>query len=63
VFDIEKAKKESGLAEGTLKKIEDRLRQEFPDGEMLFELHMVRMFRALKEAWITLEDVIAESKA
>jgi hypothetical protein len=41
-FDLEKAAKESGLSEETVRKIEKEVREEFPDDDMMYELHVLR---------------------
>lgn len=41
-FDIEKATKESGLSEEIIEKIKREAREEFPDDDMMYELHVLR---------------------
>lgn len=62
MFNVERLKKESGFSKETLKKIEDEVRKEFPDDEMMFKLHLLRVLSALKEGTISLDDVVSESK-
>lgn len=59
MFDIEKAKAESGLDPDLLQKIEHKVREDFTD-EMMFELHFIRAIRALKEGRLTVEQLSAE---
>ena len=42
IFDINKKSKELGISESTLGKIVSEIREEFPNDEMMFELHVIR---------------------
>ncbi len=61
MFDLEKIKRESGLAPHDLARLEAQIRREFAEDEMMFELHFLRAVKALKENWITLEEALMES--
>jgi len=61
VFNLEEAKKESGLSAPELAQLEERVRREFEGDEMMFELHLIRVLKALKEGWVTLEEALSES--
>lgn len=63
IFDLEEAKKKSGLSAQEIAQLEGRVKQEFEGDEMMFELHLVRTLKALKEGWVTLEDALSESVA
>ena len=62
MFDMEKVKADSGLEAEQLTRIEERVRADYED-EMLFELHFVRVIRALKEGTLTLDHVLTEPLA
>lgn len=61
IFNLEEAKRESDLSVPELAQLEERVRQEFEDDEMMFELHLSRALKALKEGWVTLEEALSES--
>jgi len=56
IFDLEKIKKESGLSTSEFTQLEEEIRREFEDDEMMFELHLIRAIRAIKEGWVVLEE-------
>lgn len=60
MFDLERIKKESGLEPKDLARLEVKIRQEFEGDAMMFELHFLRIVKALKEGWITPEEALAE---
>ena len=60
MFNLEKIKKESGLPTAELARLEDQIRQEFEGDEMMFELHLIRAIKAIKEGWVTLEGALLE---
>ncbi len=55
IFDLEKIKKESGLSTAEFTQLEEEIRREFEDDEMMFELHLIRAIRAIKEGWVVLK--------
>ncbi len=61
VFNFEEAKRQSGLSAPELAQLEERVRREFESDEMIFELHLIRVLKALKEGWVTLEEALSES--
>jgi hypothetical protein len=61
IFNLEEAKRESGLSAPELAQLEERVRWEFKGDEMMVELHLIRALRALKEGWVTLEEALSES--
>ncbi|GAH93022.1 unnamed protein product [marine sediment metagenome] len=61
IFDLEEAKRESGLSAHQFAQLEERVRVEFEGDEMMFELHLVRTIKALKEGRVTLEEALSES--
>ena len=56
IFYLEEAKRESGLSAPELAQLEERVGREFEHDEMMFELHLSRALKALKESWVTLEE-------
>lgn len=42
MFDYEALAKEYNISQEALKKLEKEVREDFPDDEMMFELHMIR---------------------
>lgn len=61
MFDIGRLKAETGLDPQKLALLEEKVREEFKADEMMFELHYIRVLRALQKGWIDLEEVLAES--
>jgi len=61
MFDLEKIKRESGLTSDDLTRIEAKVKEEFPEDELMFELHFLRVIKAIKEGWVTLDKVLTES--
>ena len=49
LYDIENLMKEAQLSEEEKKKIISELKEEFPQDEMLFELHLFRVIQYLKK--------------
>lgn len=61
MFDLEEVKRVSGLSASELARLEKKVREEFEGDEMMFELHLSRALKALKEGWVTLEEALSES--
>jgi len=61
MFDVKKLEEESGLSSEVLRRIETQVREEFPEDEMMYELHLVRIFHALKKGWLKVEDIFKVS--
>ena len=61
MFDVERLRAESGLEPRELTLVEKKVREEFKADEMMFELHYIRVLRALREGWISLEEALSES--
>jgi hypothetical protein len=60
IFNLEETKRESGLPGHQLAQLEERVRVEFEGDEMMFELHLIRALKALKEGWVTFEEALSE---
>ncbi len=39
----------------------EKIKQEFPEDEMMFELHFLRVIKVIKEGWVSLEEALGES--
>lgn len=57
MFDLQKIKKESGLSLDELTRLNRKIREDFREDEMMFELHFLRTLKALEEGWITSDDI------
>ncbi|SFM80163.1 hypothetical protein [Thermodesulforhabdus norvegica] len=62
MFNLEEVKRASGLSAGELTRLEEEIRREFEGDEMMFELHLIRAIRAIKEGWVTLEETLSKSE-
>ncbi|MBI5302960.1 MAG: hypothetical protein HY868_12555 [Chloroflexi bacterium] len=60
MFDLTYLKQTSGLDQVVLRQVEQKVQADYPDDAMLFELHLVRVLLALKQGWITLEQILSE---
>lgn len=45
-FDVEKVAKSTGITESDFNRLVKEVRQEFPDDDMMFELHLMRAIKA-----------------
>jgi hypothetical protein len=61
MFELEKIKRESKLAPDDIARIEVKVKEELPEDELMFELHFLRVLKAIKEGWVTLEEAVRES--
>ena len=62
IFDLERVKRESRLSPDDLARLEERVRAEFEDDEMMFELHLTRALKAIKEGRVSLEEATTEGE-
>jgi hypothetical protein len=46
LFNLDKTARESGLSQAEIERIKEDVRKEFPDDEMMWELHVLRVFRS-----------------
>ena len=51
MFNINKAIRESNLPIDELRKLEKKIRQEFPNDKMMYELHLVRALYGMKQRY------------
>ena len=49
MFDIETAFKESGLPLSEIDRIKKEIRKEFPNDDMMYELHIIRLLKRMKK--------------
>jgi len=61
ILNLEETKRGGGLSAPELAQLEERVKREFEGDEMMFELHLIRTLKALKEGWVTLEEALSES--
>lgn len=45
-FDVEKVAKSTGITESDFNRLMKEVRQEFPDDDLMFELHLMRAIKA-----------------
>ena len=57
-FDYEKVAKEAGITAVALEELRRLIRHEFPHDEMLYELHLLRACRAIRDGRLKLEDAL-----
>ena len=62
-FDYQKVAEAAGISAAKLTEICRAVRQEFPKDDMLYELYVLRTCLAIKEGYITLEEVLAPEAA
>ena len=60
-FDWERAARQAGIPDDKLAEIGRALRREFPQDDMLYELHLLRVCMAVGKGWISLADALAPS--
>lgn len=62
MFDVEKIKRESSLSNDDVTRLVTRIRNDFREDELMFELHFLRALKALGEGWITVDDIGQEAE-
>jgi hypothetical protein len=62
-FDFERAAQEAGISDGNLETIKQTMRGEFPEDDMLWELHVLRACNAVRDGQATIEDVLCVKAA
>ncbi len=58
-FDFKTVADEAGLNKEQLELIVQRVRRDYPSDDMLFELHVLRACRALRDRVVSFEQIIA----
>lgn len=61
-FDFETQAKEAGFTDSQLAQLCRAIRREFPQDDMLYELHVLRAVLAVKSKRITTEEAIREEE-
>ena len=56
MYDIETAFKNSGLSAQEIEKIKREVRNEFLNDDMMYELHIIRILKAVKKGYRKLDD-------
>ncbi len=59
-FDYQPIADEAGLSPGELTRIVERVQRDYPQDQMLCELHVLRACRAIRDGRVTLEQVLTE---
>ena len=62
MFNLEEVRRASGLSANELARLEEEIRREFEGDEMMFELHLMRAIRAIKEGWTASEGALSKSE-
>jgi len=62
-FDFARAAEEAGISPERLQKLCAMMRHEFPDDDMLYELHVLRACMAVRDGRIDLDDVLRTEAA
>ena len=64
IFSIERLARESGLSKRELSEISKRVREEFPNDQLMRELHLIRAIKARKKwAKTSIKEFERESEA
>jgi hypothetical protein len=62
-FDYEKVAQEAHIAPRTLADLRRLIRQDFPEDEMMYELHLLRVCMAIREGILTSEEALRREPA
>jgi len=62
-FDYEQTAREAGIPEQDLAAIVQAMRREFPDDDMMWELHVLRACIAVRDGKVELEEVLSRRAA
>ncbi|PYV29606.1 MAG: hypothetical protein DMG22_22560 [Acidobacteria bacterium] len=57
-FDYETAAREARIPSDKLDELRRLVRSEFPQDDMMYELHLLRVCMAVREGAVTLEDAL-----
>ena len=60
-FDYESVAREARLTAEQLRRVAETVRRDYPFDEMLFELHVMRACRAIRDGAVTLAEVVGEA--
>ncbi len=59
-FDYQAVANEAGLTSEQLQQIAEAVRRDYPSDAMLFELHVLRACRAIRDGAATFEQVVSQ---
>jgi len=62
-FDYEKVARQAHVTPEKLNELSQVIRQDFPRDDMMFELHLLRAFMAIREGILTLEEALRPEPA
>jgi hypothetical protein len=62
-FEYEKIAREANIPPDKLQELRQLVRREFPQDDMLCELHLLRICTAIKQGFITIADAIQAEPA
>lgn len=62
-FDYEKAAREAKIPAEKLAELRRVVRKEFPKDEMMYELHLLRVCRAIQQGLVSVEEAIKPEPA
>jgi hypothetical protein len=62
-FDYEPVAQEAKLTPDQLRQIVEHVRRDYPSDQMLLELHILRVCRAIRDGAITWEQAVKETVA
>ena len=63
MFDYLDAARRIGLPDVQLDRLCNRMRSEFPNDDMMFELHVLRAIMAVESGRVTCDQILAELEA
>ncbi|MHA2033549.1 MAG: hypothetical protein ACW99Q_29630 [Candidatus Kariarchaeaceae archaeon] len=56
IYDVEAAFKKSGLSKAEIQRIKHQVRKDFPNDDMMYELHIIRILNAMRKGYWKLDD-------
>jgi hypothetical protein len=62
-FEYEKIAREANILPDQLQELRQLVRREFPQDDMLYELHLLRICMAIKQGVVTVADAIQAEPA
>lgn len=62
-FDYESIAREAGIHQKKLEELCQIIRQEFPQDDMMYELHLLRVCVAIKEGHVTIDEALRSEEA
>jgi hypothetical protein len=59
-YDYERIARDAGISAGDLERLCRLIRREFPRDDMMYELHVMRACRVVRDGPYTLEQIVAD---